>query len=280
LNHPEHGFFDQDQLRLLMTLGSEVATAIVNAELYSRINEQAQRLAEMLSYQQGFVSVVSHELRTPLTAILGYAHLLGRIDELSPTQQECVDVIQANVARQMDLINDLTDISRLETGQLTLSPEPLSFPALVQEVVQSARIEIERKRLRLQVQIPEELPSVYADRKRILQVLGNLVSNAYKYTREEGEIAISAHVSDGHLQVDVRDNGVGISNQDQKRLFTRFFRADNALRDQVGGTGLGLVIAKSFVELHGGTMWVESKLDIGSTFSFTLPLFETGEDEE
>jgi len=139
-------------------------------------------------------------------------------------------------------------------------------------VVDSAPTEIERKQLQLEIDVPPDLPLVQADRRRVLQVLNNLVSNAYKYTREGGRISIAARCVDGFLQIDVSDTGVGISPEDQQRLFTRFFRADNPMRDEVGGTGLGLAISKSFVEMHGGRIWVKSELNVGSTFSFTLPL--------
>jgi len=385
LAHPEPGFFDEDQMRLLMTLGGEVATAIHNAELYSYINDQALRLAEMLTLQQEeaskvrailqsitdgvlvvdregkillvnpaveamlgipreelegkatrdlpglflaggvfaqanqrvqlperelavysapvvtdagemlgtvyvlrditreveadrakseFISTVSHELRTPLTSIKGYVDLLllGSVGDLSPMQRNFLEVVRSNANRLVELINDLLDISRIETGKITLNREPVSLYELVEEVVDSARTEIERKQLQLEIDVPPDLPLVQADRRRVLQVLNNLVSNAYKYTREGGRISIAARCVDGFLQIDVSDTGVGISPEDQQRLFTRFFRADNPMRDEVGGTGLGLAISKSFVEMHGGRIWVKSELNVGSTFSFTLPL--------
>lgn len=385
LTHSQVGFFDDDAMRLLSTLGAEVATAIHNAELYAYINDQALRLSEMLTYQQEeaskvrsilqsiadgvivvdrsgqillanpaapqilgmrledlqgrntselpglfmgggvlaqdtqrfelvdrfvnvhsaqvvmdtgealgrvyvlrditkeveadrskseFISTVSHELRTPLTSIKGYVDLilLGSVGEVTPMQKSFLDVVRANSNRLVDLINDILDISRVETGRIVLNMEPIAIGELVDEVTESARAEIERKHLQLDVQVPSDLPLVHADRKRIVQVLNNMVSNAYKYTREGGHIAVAAGCSDGFLQVSVTDSGVGISKEDLKKLFTRFFRADNPLRDEVGGTGLGLAISKSFVELHGGEMWVESEVDVGSTFHFTLPL--------
>ncbi len=221
-----------------------------------------------------FISTVSHELRTPLTSIKGYVDLilLGSVGEVSPMQRSFLDVVRSNSNRLVELINDILDISRVETGRIVLNREPLSLFDLVEEVIESARTEIERKQLDLQVEVPPDLPVVHADRKRVVQVLTNLVSNAYKYTREGGRLAIAASSADGFLRVSVTDSGVGISKEDQKKLFTRFFRADNPLRDEVGGTGLGLAISKSFIELHGGRMWVESELNVGSTFSFTLPL--------
>ncbi|MBN1485153.1 MAG: GAF domain-containing protein [Chloroflexia bacterium] len=386
LTHSQPAFFDEDQMRLLSTLGSEVSTAIHNAELYSYINDQALRLAEMLQFQQEeasksrailqsiadgvivvdreeqlilanqaaaeileiprdeleakymrdlpglflpggvlaqeyrrfeleenrylnviladvvtnlgehlgtvyvlrditreveadrtkseFVSTVSHELRTPLTSIKGYVDLilLGSVGEITPMQQKFLDVVRSNANRLVDLINDLLDISRIETGRMALNPEWVSVFDLVEEVIEAARMELERKQLELSVEVPADLPMVQADRKRVLQVLNNLVSNAYKYTREGGQVQVKVQCTNGYVQVDVSDTGVGISDADLKRLFNRFFRADNPLRDEVGGTGLGLAISKSFVEMHGGEMWVESELDVGSTFSFTLPL--------
>ena len=139
-------------------------------------------------------------------------------------------------------------------------------------MVASLQPQIEAKKLNLTVELPPDLPQVWGDRIRIIQVLTNLVTNAYKYTPEGGRIAISARWLDDTMQIDVADTGIGIAPQDQERLFTRFFRADHPEVRRVAGTGLGLSIAKSIVEMHGGRIWVESQLGAGSTFSFTLPV--------
>jgi PAS domain S-box-containing protein len=229
-----------------------------------------------------FVSTVSHELRTPLTSIRGYVDLLllGAAGPVNENQLTFLNVVKTNANRLMDLINDILAISSIEAGKVRLAIEPFNIAELIREVNQSLRVEVEKKDMVVRLVIDPDLPPVEGDRKRIVQVVTNLFSNAVKYTFEKGKIEIRAYLNpSGMLQIDVQDTGVGLSPEQQKLLFTRFTRFDNPLRDQAGGTGLGLNIAKSFVEMHGGEMWVNSALGEGSTFSFVLPL-EQPEREE
>ena len=198
--------------------------------------------------------------------------LLGLAGEHDERQKQFLDTIKANVDRVMEMVNEFSEISRLETGTLRLDIKPLHLDDLVSEVVISLQPQIEAKKLNLTVEVPSDLPEVWADRTRIIQVLTNLVTNAYKYTPEGGRINIAAQWVDDSVRVDVTDTGIGIAPQDQEKLFTRFFRADHPGVRRVAGTGLGLSIAKSIVEMHGGRIWVESQLGEGSTFSFTLSL--------
>lgn len=228
-----------------------------------------------------FVSTVSHELRTPLTSIKGYVDLIldGDAGEINDDVREFLITVQSNSDRLAELINDLLDISRIETGRLRLDLEPTSLPRVMNEVLDSVRAQVAARQLTLQVDLPPDLPPVYADMQRLHRVLLNLVTNAYKYTPPGGTITITAQVvDDGYkVQVDVADTGIGISEVDQQRLFSRFFRADHPLVRAASGTGLGLAIARSLVDLHGGEMWMTSELDKGSAFSFTIPLAETEE---
>jgi len=198
--------------------------------------------------------------------------LLGLAGEHDKRQKQFLDTIKANVNRVMEMVNEFSEISRLEAGALKLDVKPLHIDDLVSEVVLSLRPEIEAKEVNLTVEVPPDLPEVWGDRSRIIQVLTNLVTNAYKYTLEGGEIAITAQWVDDSVQMDVSDTGIGIAPQDLEKLFTRFFRADHPEVRRVAGTGLGLSITRSIVEMHGGRIWVESQLGEGSTFSFTLPL--------
>jgi signal transduction histidine kinase len=220
-----------------------------------------------------FISTVSHELRTPLTSVKGYVDLmmLGTAGPISDMQKSFLQVVKSNADRLNGLVEDLLEISRLENGKVTLNVKPLHLPDLIGDIVSSLRTETERKRMELVLEI-EELPMIEGDPKRINQVLTNLLSNAHKYTRDGGQITVRVFQRDAQVQVDVADTGVGIPPDELPKMFSRFFRANNSLKDEVGGTGLGLSIAKSFVELHGGDMWVTSEIDVGSTFSFTLPL--------
>jgi PAS domain S-box-containing protein len=235
------------------------------------------REREIAQAKSEFVSIVAHELRTPMTSIKGYADLIlsGAAGPVSEMQVQFLRVIHTNVERLAALVNDLLDISRIEAGRVKFDIHPLHMDEVAREVVASLQGEITHRNLELEVDIPSHLPAVQGDRNRIVQVLTNLVSNAYKYTPPGGHITLALHPVNGELQVDVSDTGIGIAPADSDRVFERFYRADHDLVRQQTGTGLGLPIAKSIVEMHGGRIWVRSELGKGSTFSFSLPVVET-----
>ncbi|NWF79183.1 MAG: GAF domain-containing protein [Chloroflexi bacterium] len=221
-----------------------------------------------------FISDVSHELRTPLTAVKGYIDvlLLAGTESLSEEQVGYLQIIRNNTNRLRSLIEDILDFARPDSKQ-KLNFTQVEFPAVINEVVQSLRLEYERKAMQVTIEVARSLPPVVADQKRITQVFQNLFSNAVKYTYEGGRIQVRVYLNRANmLQVDVEDNGVGMTREQLKKLFRPFYRADNPLRDVAGGTGLGLAIAKQFVEQHGGEMWVQSEHGKGSTFSFMVPL--------
>jgi PAS domain S-box-containing protein len=221
-----------------------------------------------------FVSTVSHELRTPMTSIKGYADLLlmGTVDELNDQQRHFVSVIQNNADRLTSLVNDLLDISRIEAGRVKLEPQVINFSQAARQVVRMLEGRALEKDQTMEVQLPEELPPVWGDSDRVAQILTNLLANAIQYTPDGGRITLSACTNDGMLEVSVTDTGIGISEEDQAKIFERFFRADAPLVQKSSGAGLGLSITASLVRLHGGEMWVGSELGEGSTFTFTLPL--------
>ncbi|HIP95729.1 MAG TPA: hypothetical protein EYH32_00755, partial [Anaerolineae bacterium] len=235
------------------------------------------REREVAQAKSEFVSIVAHELRTPMTSIKGYADLIlsGAAGPISETQAQFLQVIRTNVERLAALVGDLLDISRIEARRVKFDMRPLRMDEVARDVIASLQGEIARRNLELEVDIPPHLPLVQGDRNRIVQVLTNLVSNAYKYTPPGGRITLALHHTNGELQVDVSDTGIGIAPTDLDRVFERFYRADHELVRQQTGTGLGLPIAKSIVEMHGGRIWVESELGKGSTFSFSLPVVET-----
>ena len=221
-----------------------------------------------------FVSMVSHELRTPLTSIKGYIDLLvdGDAGELTEEQQEYLEIAKKNADRLVALINDLLDVSRIESGRMELHPSPLDLARLISDVAQSLRPQIEEKDQHLILEVNEPLPAVLGDTDRVTQILTNLLSNAYKYTPAGGTISVVAQAAEKDcVRVDVRDTGIGLSAEEQTKLFTKFFRAKNRTTQEVGGTGLGLTITRSLVEMHGGKIIVSSAQGEGSTFSFTLP---------
>jgi len=220
-----------------------------------------------------FVSTVSHELRTPMTSIKGYADLLlmGAAGHLSEQQQDFLAIIKNNIDRLTMLVNDLLDLSRVESGRLAITPVEMQVGEIVTQVVRAMAARVAEKRLSLQTDVPPDLPNVIADPARVLQILTNLVANACQYTLPGGEIVVTVRALGDEVHVSVRDTGIGIAPQDQEKIFDRFFRADHPVVHEVPGTGLGLAIVRSLVELQGGRIWVESQLGVGSTFTFTLP---------
>ncbi len=228
--------------------------------------------AEAERVKQDFVSMVGHELRTPLTLIRTTIDLLNEGDAgaLNETQQRIVEVLHANTDRLMALISDLLDMSALDSGRMQIQPEPVDIAAVVQEAVAEAQPAALAKDHRLTARTPDYL-SVYADRKRVLQVLSNLVGNAVKYSPPGGNIEVSVKLQDPWVEVRVTDSGIGIPPNEQPQLFEKFYRTTTGRRT-TGGTGLGLAIARSLIDLHGGRIWVESDGRSGTTFAFTLPV--------
>jgi len=223
-----------------------------------------------------FVSTVSHELRTPMTSIKGYAELIlmGAAGDMTDAQTRYLEVISDNADRMSDLVDDLLDISRIESGKTTLELSPVDLSSAIQQVVEvhlRSLIERENKQIFVTTDIVPSLPLVIADSDRITQILTNLLDNAFHYTPPGGSITVRAHAGDHSIFVSVEDTGYGLSEDEQGKLFNRFYRSERDEVQQVPGTGLGLAIVRSLVEMHGGDITVESVLDEGSTFSFSLP---------
>lgn len=231
------------------------------------------REAEVDRMKSDFVSIVSHELRTPLTSIQGYLDLMliEAAGPISKQQESFLEIAKGNTERLHLLVSDLLDISRIESGRVELDLQVVSLPEVIEDAANSLRHEFEARGLTLILDVAPDLPEIFGDPGRISQVLVNLLGNAYKYT-SHGGATVRARVAGANIQVDVSDTGVGIKEQDLDKLFTRFFRAQDRFVRQQPGTGLGLNISKSIVELHGGHIWVQSEPGVGSTFSFTLPL--------
>lgn len=227
-----------------------------------------------------FVSTVSHELRTPIASIKGYVDVIldGDAGELNETQREFLSIVARNNERLLMLINDLLDISRIESGSVRMDKRIVRADELVKFIASQMRGLFEEKDIRFEVQCPEELPTIYADPGRIEQALANLLTNAAKFTPPGGRVQLAAQVLGGEIVLSVSDTGCGIPEDEQSRVFEKFYRASTAESNQVRGCGLGLSIVKSIVERHGGRVWVESAPGKGSKFYLALPL-ETGADE-
>jgi signal transduction histidine kinase len=223
-----------------------------------------------------FVSLVSHELRTPMTSIKGYTDLMlkGAVGALNEQQKSFMTIVKSNVDRMAELVSDLLDVSRLEAGRVRLTLEGLDLAGVVLEISQELAETMRQRELTLHCSLPPGLPPVCADRGRVVQVLLNLLSNAYRYTPAGGKITIAVHALGDEVQVDVTDTGIGVSGQDREFIFERFYRADHPVVREQAGTGLGLPIARSLIEMHGGRLWLRSEVGAGSTFSFTLPIYQ------
>lgn len=220
-----------------------------------------------------FITTVSHELRTPMTSIIGYTEMLSQeAMSKSPAQQKkFLAVVRRNANRLSTLINDLLDVSRIESGRIQLNKKEIKLGDLSRDVVEALIVTAEKKNLRLAVTETTNFPTVCADPNRITQVLTNLVNNAILYT-EAGSVLISLETKDDMVVVNVQDTGIGINEQDIDHIFDRFFRSEHMVVQANSGTGLGLPIVKSFVEMHNGRIWVDSTPGKGSTFSFILPI--------
>lgn len=276
LESPDAGCFSQEHVQFMTRLADHASVAVTNARLYSEV--QAANLAK-----SEFVSFVSHELKTPMTSIKGYADLLaqGAVGPVTDMQANFLNTIRSNVDRMATLVSDLADISRIEAGRMRLEMATIPFQAVIDEVVRSTANQIASKGQTLVQAIEPNLPAIWGDQVRLVQVLTNLVSNANKYTPSGGTITLRVEQSNNLwdpegaprvLHVSVRDTGIGISPEDQQRIFTKFFRAEDRAVREIPGTGLGLNIFKNLVELQGGKAWFESQLGQGSTFHFTVPV--------
>ena len=228
--------------------------------------------AELDRVKSDFVSTVAHELRTPLTAILGFSDLIlaGAVDGPESLADDLV-IIRNNALRLNELVDDLLDVSKVEAGAIQLEMKAVQLADVVRNVVRSVAPAFSSKGQPLQVDLPPDLPTVQGDRGRLEQVVANLLTNANKYTLPGGEVRVYAEVTDRSVALAVADSGVGLTLEEQARLFSKFFRARNSATQDVGGTGLGLVITRSLVRQHGGDITVESRPGRGSTFTVVLP---------
>ncbi len=267
-----------DTQAFLSRLTDHAAIAIANAQLFTQV--QAADLAKT-----EFVSQVSHELKNPMTSIRGYTDLLisGAVGDISEAQENFLVTIRANVTRMTTIVGDLADISRIESGHLRLEFKAVDISRVMDDVVRVQRRDIDEKEQTLEIRIPEDLPPVWGDHTRLVQILINLVSNANKYTPEGGTITIEKEPSPNRwepegapevVRIAVRDTGFGMTLEDQSKIFTKFFRSDDPKAREAPGTGLGLNITRNLVEMQGGKIWFESEFGAGTTFHFTVPIAE------
>jgi signal transduction histidine kinase len=257
LNKIDDKEFTRDDVETLTTLAAQAAIAIENARLFQ---------------QSDLLSEVVHELRTPLTSIRGYSKMLLIAEGIDQEKKlEFAETIHREAIRLGQMINDFLDLARLESGRTYMAQEPVNMGEVISETLAILRPQAAERQVSIVLQAPETLPTLIGDADRLKQVMVNLVSNAVKYNHEGGRVDIEVKVGEDELNVAVKDTGRGIAEEDLPHVFEKFYRVDNP-EQQTKGTGLGLPIAKHIVEVHGGTISVQSVQGQGSTFAFTLPL--------
>lgn len=285
----------EEGLAFLSRLSDHAAIAIANAQLYGEV--QAANLAK-----SKFVSFVAHELKNPMSSIKGYTELVagGMAGPVNEMQSSFLATVRTNVDRMNTIVSDLNDLTKIQVGSLRLEFKAVKMQEAVDESLKSLRRQFEDKELQLAKELPDDLPLVWADQSRLGQILTNLLSNAQKYNRSGGSVtigaercravaggngsaynggegyggaAISGHSGLEEMHIWVQDSGIGIPAKDQDKIFQQYFRTDNA-KEAASGTGLGLNITRSLVEMQGGRIWFESTPDLGTTFHFTVPVAE------
>ena len=267
----ERDAFSPDDIELAGLLGRLVASAVQNIRAYESERKTVDELRRLSALRADFVSLVSHELRTPMAAVIGAARTLQqRWRELSPDHRESfLELIAGETNRLAELIGDVLDTSRIEAGTFSFRFQEVDLGQLVHDTVSTAQVGQDEVRLLADVRSP--LPEIRGDHDRLRQVLTNLIDNAIKYSPAEGEVEVRAYQENGRVLVDIRDQGPGIAQADQKLIFEKFGRVTGSGATRPG-TGLGLFIARSIAEAHGGALDVQSAPEQGATFTLELPL--------
>lgn len=291
-NRQEEYPITEGDAELIKILSTQIGEALENAQLFEEtwkssqeletkvklrtkeLSEALEQIQQISKRKTDFISAVSHELRTPLTSIKGYASILlaGKLGDIPLAVKERLEKINHHSDDLTKLINDLLDIARIESGKVELTLESLELPDLTNDVLDLLNPQIKEKQLQVKLSFPGPLAAVKADRHQLERVLINLLSNAIKFTPASGSISIEARKVDGALEVRISDTGIGIPAKDLGHMFEEFYRSENAINEQVKGTGLGLSLVKSIIAAHKGKIWVESQMNKGTTFTFTLPI--------
>jgi signal transduction histidine kinase len=268
------GAFAPEVIELLRTFATQSALAIQNARLFEELADKSRQLAAASHHKSEFLANMSHELRTPLNAVIGFSEVLLQrmFGELNEKQDEYLKDIYASGQHLLSLINDILDLSKIEAGRMELAPAAFHLPTALDNAVTLVKERAGRHGITLQVDIDPRLGEIVGDERKVKQVLLNLLSNAVKFTPERGRISLKASRTDGTVEIAVTDTGIGIAPEDQAAIFEEFRQVGSDETHKQEGTGLGLTLAKKFVELHGGRIWVTSEVGAGSTFTFSIPL--------
>jgi two-component system phosphate regulon sensor histidine kinase PhoR len=276
---------------LITILSNQIGQALENARLFEktwhahqelekRVEERTRELTFALEEvkkiskrKTDFISSVSHELRTPLTSIKGYAAILmeEKLGHLPAAAKERLEKINRHSDELVHMINDLLDISRLESDRMIIKIDTYNLKEMVENVIELLSVQIKDKELTLSINIPSDT-QVNVDKSQVERVFINLIGNAIKFTPKHGKITLTTKPAKDFIQVNISDTGIGIPKDAQELIFEEFYRIDNPINQQLKGTGLGLSLAKNIIEAHRGVIWVESEVGHGSTFSFLLPI--------
>lgn len=270
VNKKNGGLFVEHEVSILSNLASQAAVAIENARLIGELREAYVRLEELDRVKSDFLAIASHELRTPLGVILGFAGFLR--EEADEWAREQFDVLLSAATQLRGLIDDMMNLTYLETGAIEIEPSEFSLQSLIGIVVEKLRPLAEAKRHKIRHNLSEAVVRVKADQEKIGIVLTNLISNAIKFTPPDGWIEIAVRPQTGMVAVSVSDTGYGIPPNKLERIFDRFYQVESHMTRHHEGMGLGLSIARGMIELHGGRIWAESVEGRGSRFTFTLPI--------
>jgi GAF domain-containing protein/anti-sigma regulatory factor (Ser/Thr protein kinase) len=268
------GSFPPEVVNLLQTFATQSVLAIQNARLFREIEDKSRQIEAANRHKSEFLANMSHELRTPLNAIIGFSEVLGErmFGELNEKQAEYTEDILSSGRHLLSLINEILDLSKVEAGRMELELATFDLPLAIDNARTFVRERATKHGINLDVTVDDRLGEFVGDERKIKQILLNLLSNAVKFTPEGGRIGINARQADGSVQISVSDTGIGIAPEDQARIFEEFRQVGGDYAHKKEGTGLGLTLAKKFVELHGGKISVTSEVGKGSTFTFTLPI--------
>jgi signal transduction histidine kinase len=270
----QSGEFKPEVINLLQTFATQSVLAIQNARLFREIEDKSRQIEAANRHKSEFLANMSHELRTPLNAIIGFSEVLQEklFGELNEKQAEYTDDILSSGRHLLSLINEILDLSKVEAGRMELELAAFDLPLAIDNARTFVRERATRHSIALDVTVDDRLGEFVGDERKIKQILLNLLSNAVKFTPEGGRIGINARQADGSVEISVIDSGIGIAPEDQPKIFEEFRQVGSDYAHKGEGTGLGLTLAKKFVELHGGRIWVESEVGKGSKFTFTLPI--------
>ena len=285
--------FSSDDARCFQTIAQQVALPLKSASLYQEIKETNLKLEKLERLKSEFISIVSHELRTPLTSIKNSLDILmtGKCGEINDAGSKFLNMAKRNVQRLAGIINDLLDLSKIEAGKMDFHFKNINIHQVIDYVKSTLSILAKDKNIELITDETDSLPEIFADSQRLEQVLTNLVSNAIKFTPEDKKIIISSKLTNAenievhpyfqeeieklkgdYIVVSVKDEGIGIAEKDLLHAFDKFAQIENSLSRKVGGSGLGLPIAKQLLDAHNGAIWCSSQLEKGSEFSFAIPV--------